>query len=253
MKELSMRDLDRSGATLDQEPRRWSPGSRFADLGDRLARTFGNLDRPKADRPAWESNGEFEYPGVGDTAPLWEQPSPAFPMIRNGYDCAAVEAHIAELERELGELRAAVPAVSAVAAEIERVGEQTSAILRVAHEQAREITHRAQAQADTCLSDAAANAVAIAQDAKRQLRDLDTETDTVWRERARLIEDARNVATALFTLAEEAAERFPEEPDQFSASSGETAAAAALAARAPAAQAPQESSAEEEPRPPDTA
>ena len=40
---------------------------------------------------------------------------------------------------------------------------------------------------------------------------LDSETDSVWRERERLLEDARNVGLALIALAEEAAERFPAE------------------------------------------
>ena len=47
--------------------------------------------------------------------------------------------------------------------------------------------------------------------AKRKLADLDIETDAIWRERARLLDDAREVGLALIALAEEALERFPEE------------------------------------------
>ena len=54
----------------------------------------------------------------------------------------------------------------------------------------------------------------MTEDAKRKLRQLDTETDAVWAERGRLIEDVRNVATALFSLAEDAADRFPEDADR---------------------------------------
>lgn len=228
-----MRDFDRPGATLEREHRR---GSRFADIGDRLARTFGTLDRPKPDPADWQSTGD--YPGSDETVPLWDQEPPRFPVMRHGYDPAAVDEHIGELERELGELRASTQPTGTVTAEIERVGEQTSAILRVAYEQAREIKRRAQAEADACLADAAANAVAISQDAKRQLRDLDTETDTIWRERSRLIEDARTVATALFTLAEEAAERFPAEPEHFSSPQPQ-AAPAGPAPQVPAVPTPQ--------------
>jgi hypothetical protein len=55
-------------------------------------------------------------------------------------------------------------------------------------------------------------------EAKSKLRELDTETDAVWRERSRLIEDVRSVATTLFSLAEEATERFPSEDDKRAAS-----------------------------------
>lgn len=210
-----MRDYDRSGATLDRRKRRQSSGSRFSEFGDRLARTFGSVDRPKPAPTNWEAEDDYDYPGSGETAPLWDQDSERFPVARQGYDRAAVDEHVAALESELTELRDR-PAANTVSAEIERVGQETSAILRVAYEQARDIKRRAQVEAEKCLSDAAANAVAMSQDAKRQLRELDTETESIWRERTRLIEDARKVANSLFTLAEEAAERFPAEPERFS-------------------------------------
>ena len=116
------------------------------------------------------------------------------------------------------------------------MGEETSAILRVAHEQASEITRRAETQADRCVQDAAANAVSMTEDAKRKLRQLDGETDAVWAERGRLIEDVRSVATALFSLAEDAADRFPEEGDR--RGPAETAPPMRAAAAAPAAAPP---------------
>jgi hypothetical protein len=209
-----MSDFDRPGVTGDGPVKRRSAGSRFADLGDRLAQAFGSVDRTNADLASWETNGDSEDPVVGETAPLWDPVAPRFPTARRGYDRAAVDQHVTELERELAELRAHTPLASAVAAEIGRIGEQTAAILRVAHDQAQETTRRAQAQADRCLANAASDAVAITEEANRQLRQLDSETDSVWRERARLIEDARNVATALLSLAQDAADRFPAEPEK---------------------------------------
>src|SRR5439155_18957197 len=82
------------------------------------------------------------------------------------------------------------------------------------HEKATEITRAAQLQADACLADAASNAVLMTEEAKRQLHELDAETDAIWRERVRLIDDARTVATGLFALAEDAAERFPPESER---------------------------------------
>jgi cell division septum initiation protein DivIVA len=95
--------------------------------------------------------------------------------------------------------------------EIERIGEQTASILVVAHDKAHETTRLAQEQADRCIADAAANAVAITVQAKERLRELDNETDSVWRERERLIEDVRVVSVALGSLATEASARFPAE------------------------------------------
>ncbi len=214
-----MSDLDRPPATVDGPIRRRPSGSRFAELGDRLARTFGTTDRAtdrSSDRnddrypPAWDAESEAEP----EPEPEW-QPTPArFPGARHGYDRAAVDEYVAELEAELEALRAHKPTKTAVAAEIEQIGEQAAAILRVAHEQAHQTTRRAQAEADKCLSDAAANALAMSDDARLKVRDLDREADLIWRERARLVDDVRGIATALFSIAEDASERFPAEAEK---------------------------------------
>ncbi len=159
-----------------------------------------------------------------DAAPPWDLVPPRFPVVRRGYDRDAVDEYIAELERELDDLRAGREASGAVTAEIERIGEQTVAILRVAHEQASDTTRRAQEEADRCLSAAASNAVAITEEAKAQLRQLDAETDAIWRERARLLEDVRQVAASLSTLAEDALERLPGESDRVPSQPSPTAA-----------------------------
>ncbi|MBV9050309.1 MAG: DivIVA domain-containing protein, partial [Solirubrobacterales bacterium] len=140
--------------------------------------------------------------------------------VRQGYDCEAVDEYVSDLEqelieldRELAELRTRTSSSGEVQAEIERIGEQTSKILLAAHDQAQETTRRAQAEADRCISDAASNAVAITEDANRQLRQLEADKRSIRGERTRLLEDIRNLATALSSLAEDAAGRFPIEPD----------------------------------------
>jgi hypothetical protein len=207
-----MSDFDRPEATIDEPMKRRTAGSRFADLSDRLARAFGGFDEPNGEPASWESGGGAEDPTVTETPELWDPIAHRFPIARRGYDRAAVDARITDLERELDELKGRAP--TAVSQEIERIGEQTAAILSTAHDQAQETIRRAQAQADLCIANAASNAVAITQGASRQLRELDSETDSVWRERARLIEDVRNVATGLLSLAGEAADRFPAEPER---------------------------------------
>ena len=224
-----MSDFERNGVTYDEPVRRRTPGTWFADLGDRLARGFSPVDRPPDEAPPWEGYDEPDEPTAAVDALPWEPTRKRFPTALHGYDRASVDAHIDALEREVEDLREQRLPTPAVQAEIERVGEETSAILRVAHEQAAEITRRARAEAERCVADAATNAVAMTEEAKRKLRQLDTETDAVWAERGRLIEDVRNVATALFSLAEDASDRFPEE--------GERAGGATAAMPAPVAEA----------------
>jgi DivIVA domain-containing protein len=218
VKELSVNDFDRPGAALDEPATRRSAGSRLAELGDRLSRTFGSSDRVKPEVPSWDADGEadgdLEY-AVDDTVEIAEPfEERRFPIAPQGYDREAVDEYLAELERELAEQRAGEHSERSVAAEIERIGEQTSAILLVAHDKAQETMHQAQEQADRCVADAASNAVAITEEATRRLRQLDSETDSVWRERARLIDDVRHVSSALASLAQEASDRFPAEPDR---------------------------------------
>ncbi|MBV8945158.1 MAG: DivIVA domain-containing protein [Solirubrobacterales bacterium] len=224
-----MSDFERSGTTYDEPVKRRSPGTWFADIGDKLSRGFSSFDRPVDDDPTWAAYDETDQPTAAVDAAQLEPAARRFPTALHGYDREAVEAHVAELEREIAELHGRRSPVPAVEEELERVGEETSAILKVAHAQAAEITRRAQSQADRCLSDAAANAVAMTENAKRNLRELDSETDAVWAERGRLIEDVRNVATALFSLAEDAADRFPEDAER----GGSTATVAAPAPMPP--------------------
>jgi cell division septum initiation protein DivIVA len=241
------RSGDKAGVTYDEPARRRSAGTFFADIGDRLARGFNSFDRPQPDDPEWEPYDDVDQPTAAvDTIPPPEPQRKRFATAHHGYDRDAVDDYIDGLEHEIGQMAAQLSAQrsspsSAIDAEISRVGEETSAILRVAHEQASEITRRARVEADRCVADAAANAVAMTEDAKRKLRQLDSETDAVWAERVRLIEDVRNVATSLFSLAEDACDRFPEDSDKGGATVSAPAqtpaakAASMSAPRAPAA------------------
>ena len=216
------RSGDRAGVTYDEPMKRRSPGTFFADLGDKLARGFNGFDRPQPDDADWDRYEEMDQPTAAVDTLTPEEPSRRrFSTSLHGYDRDAVDDYIDGLEHEIGQMAAQLSAqrspTTAVQAEIDRVGEETSAILRVAHEQAAEITRRARVEAERCVSDAAANAVSMTEDAKRKLRQLDSETDAVWAERMRLIEDVRNVATSLFSLAEDATDRFPEDGGKESA------------------------------------
>lgn len=194
-------------------------GARMTHLRERVRDALAGLELGQVGRPM--------VPGADpdDTQAfdvLDEVPSPReaaapsrFAVAPLGYSRPAVDEHIAALERELSELRARrtdeTPAIS-ITEEIERLGEQTASILVVAHDKAHETTRLAQERAERCVTDAAANATAITDQAKRRLEALDVETDVVWQERARLLADAGAVAHELTAMVARAEERFPEEP-----------------------------------------
>ena len=232
-----------------QPPATGAPSGGFRD---RIARALHSFDPRRPGHPSLEAGPQ---PTTTDEAPSSEpQPekepgyephevvaavSPRvedsrFPIGPIGYSRGAVDERIAELERELEELRACTDEPISITDEIERLGEQTASILVVAHDQAHETTRSAREQADRTIADAAASAVAMTENAKRKLADLDNETDAVWRERARLLDDARDVGLALIALAEEALERFPEE-----SKTGDVASHAASSADEPAEVAPE--------------
>jgi cell division septum initiation protein DivIVA len=196
--------------------KRRSASSRFGDQSERLARAFVG---PERTTEGWDQTDEEDYDVRDERRDGWDQVLPRFPITRQGYDRAAVDAHIADLEqelseldRELSELRSNVPAENEVAEEIQRIGEQTSAILLAAHDKAHETTRQAKEQADKCLADAAAQAIAMTKDAQRKLHELEAEKLAVWRDRAKLLDDVNNLSQALARLAGEATKRFPAEP-----------------------------------------
>ncbi len=217
-----MSHFQRHGTKVhEREESEDQPRAPFADVATRFANWFTGIDREHAQLPAGGEEIDSDplqalTPGAVDD----REPS-RFPVAPLGYNRAAVDEHLADLERELAdlghelaELRARHETPLTVTEELERIGEQTASILVVAHDKANETTRRAQEQAERCIADAAANAVSITEEAKVRLRELDNETDSVWRERERLLEDVRAVSSALASLADQASERFPAAADQ---------------------------------------
>jgi hypothetical protein len=189
-----------------------APRSPFSDLAGRFANWMTGADQVPGDDTALAPEPASEPAttnGAEPPAPSDNDESTRFPLAPFGYNRSAVDAHLAGLERELEQLRDKHAPMASITDELERIGEQTASILVVAHDQAHETTRLAQEQAERCVADAAANAVQMTADAKAKLRNLDAETDAVWRERERLLEDVRVVSAALANLANQASERFP--------------------------------------------
>jgi hypothetical protein len=150
-------------------------------------------------------------------APYTEPPMARFPIGRQGYDCDAVDAHVAELEvelaeleRQLGEARLQASAKSEVTREIDRIGEQTSAILVAAHDEAQQTLRLAESHANTVIADTASYAAALTEQANAQLRTIEEQTRSMARRRDCLIEDVRHTARALNALAEDGSRPLPD-------------------------------------------
>jgi cell division septum initiation protein DivIVA len=213
-------------------------GGSLSSTAGRVGRWFASLDR----RPEFDARRDPVAeltPGTDDSmTPVSPQPIPPqvpvaaapareggshtrrselgaeeargrFPTAALGYNRHAVDGYVAEVEGELARLREAVGPSLSITEEIERLGEQTASILVVAHDKAHETARRAQEQAARAVREAAADAERITSEAQRRLRELDEETDAVWRERERLLSDVREVSHTLATLADAASERFP--------------------------------------------
>lgn len=214
-----MRELHEPDTTTLEAPKRRTAAERFANLSDRLARTLPAPARAEpvpVAAPAAEPDYE-DYPDENGEDTSWYEVVPRFPLARSGYDCAAVDEHVAmlerdlsELEEELEELRTRTPAHDEVAAEIRRLGEETSSILLAAHDRARETTRQAQEQADRCLSDAAAQALAMTEQAARQRTEIEQDTRRLAERRAQLLSDMETLAGTITGVAREASGRFSE-------------------------------------------
>ena len=195
------------GAALVDPSASPSPPRRLAGIGQRLAQTFS---RSEVSDQSLQPTEQY--------AAVWQDDLPRFAMVRHGYHCAAVDQYVSELEHELAvlesemtELRAArLPTpTNDVSEEIKRVGEQTSAVLIAAHEQAQETIRVADTDAERRLSDARAEAAAIVTRANQRLHQAEVEVQAVQGERERLLGDVRSAAAALSELVDVSLERFP--------------------------------------------
>jgi cell division initiation protein len=150
-----------------------------------------------------------------DYHPLTDVASPEFPMALRGYDRAAVDAYVARVSQLVAELEATHVPEAAVHRALEKVGEETSGILKRAHETAHELAARSRAEAEERLETARAEAERIVGAARAGLRSLDEDTDRVWAERTKLLEDTKRLADEMLSVAERGLERFP--PDEAAA------------------------------------
>jgi hypothetical protein len=173
-----------------------------------------------------------------------------FPIVLRGYDRIAVDAYVKKTSQLVAELQATRSPEAAVRRALERVGEEVSGILQRAHDTASQITTQSRSEAEDRLEAARREAADLTTEAADRVKELDLETDRIWEERLRIVEDARDLARQLLSLADSAVQRFPAEEtestesvapgvaDVFSAAAAEEESAAEVLVPAPGTEPP---------------
>src|SRR5690349_8629233 len=123
--------------------------------------------------------------------PVSEAADVHFPVALRGYDRIAVDAYVRQTSQLVAELQAARSPEAAVRRALERVGEQISGILQRAHDTAEQITVQSRREAEDRLEVARQEGLAITASAEQRVKDLDADTDRIWAERHRIVDDAR--------------------------------------------------------------
>jgi len=147
------------------------------------------------------------------TAPLATLPDDAMPVVVDadfptalrGYDRFAVDAYVQKTSQLVAELQATHSPEAAIRRALERVGEEVSGILQRAHETATKITAQSRSEAEDRLETARREAAEIVSGAEQRVRELDAETDRIWAERHRIVEDTRELARELLAITDSAA------------------------------------------------
>jgi DivIVA domain-containing protein len=147
--------------------------------------------------------GAIDAYEIGDEAP--------FPLVIRGYDRRSVDEFLDAASARLAELEALQSPSLAVKEALERVADDTGGILKEVHETADGVVTRAREEADRLLSEARQEADRTIASAEARVRQVAIDTDALWQERMRLIEDAQAVSATLAAVAEEAVARFPPE------------------------------------------
>ena len=133
-----------------------------------------------------------------------------FPVVMRGYDRAAVDKYVADVAQIVSELESSQLRENVVQRALDEVGEQTSSILQRAHETAEEIETRSRSHAEGRLQRAEQEAELLRRDAERYAEELAAETQRLWEDRVRMIEEMRQLADEVLGVADDALERLPE-------------------------------------------
>ena len=187
------------------------PGAAVARRGDLLC-----MVRTMPDQSSASTEHALIQEITGPLATLPDDPLPIvtdveFPTALRGYDRLAVDAYVRKTSQLVAELQATRSPDAAIRRALERVGEEVSGILQRAHETAARITSQSRSEGENRLEAARQEAAQIVAAAEERVRELDAETDRIWAERHRIVEDTRELAQELLGLTDTAANSFPAE------------------------------------------
>ena len=164
-------------------------------------------------------------PELGAIEAYQTHDEPPFPLVIRGYDRRSVDEYLEATNARLAEFEALQLPSVAVKEALDRVADDTGGILKEAHETADGVMGRARAEADRLVREAREEAERTVASAEARVRQIGIDTDNLWQERLRLIDDAQAVSVSLAQLAEEAMARFPAwEPEEDEEGSGVVAA-----------------------------
>jgi DivIVA domain-containing protein len=215
-----------------------APAPSTAGTSDTQATQVDLRPVPEADEPPADDHvldtgafmpvtaAEAAKPGAATDEEVVALRDVAFPLAIRGYNTAAVDRYVAQVERAIARFEENREPTVAVRAALDRVGEQTTAILREAERSAEETTTASRAKADDRVQRAEREAAELWAAAQAKARSLDDDIERLWQERQRLIDATRELSERLRSTAEEAESRFPPEEAPTSVTKPATAAAA---------------------------
>lgn len=131
----------------------------------------------------------------------------SFPLAVRGYDRQAVDDFVDQVADLVAELEGRQTRETVVQRALDQVGEETAGILQRAHQAADELAARSRSQAEGRIQRADREAELMRRQADEYAEKVIVDTQLLWDERQRLLDDLRQLADEVLATADEAAER----------------------------------------------
>jgi DivIVA domain-containing protein len=130
-----------------------------------------------------------------------------FPLAVRGYERQAVDLFVEQVADLVAELEGRQTRETVVQRALDQVGEETAGILQRAHQAADELAARSRSQAEGRIQRADREAELLRRQADEYAEKVIVDTQLLWDERQRLLDDLRQLADEVLATADEAAER----------------------------------------------
>jgi DivIVA domain-containing protein len=131
----------------------------------------------------------------------------SFPLAVRGYERQAVDDFVEQVADLVAELEGRQTRETVVQRALDQVGEETAGILQRAHQAADELAARSRSQAEGRLQRADREAELLRRQADEYAEKVIVDTQLLWEERQRLLDDLRQLADEVLATADDASER----------------------------------------------